>query len=137
MATLLQWPPRRNSHISTMATYPQQQFLCNGHLPTTATSLQRPPFYNGHLAVTATSPQWPPIHNSRFSATATSPQRPPLYNGHLFTTATFFADSPYIDSCLNLFTMASFFVPKVAAVERFSCKTQFKAKQFLDPLRTL
>ena len=70
---------------------------------------------------------------------ATSPQRPPLYNGHLSTTATFFADSPYIDSCLNLFSLQwpVSSVPKVAAVERFSCKTQFKAKQFLDPLRTL
>jgi len=30
-------------------------------------------------------------------------------NGHLFTMATFFVevDSPYIDSCLNLSTMAT------------------------------
>ena len=29
-------------------------------------------------------------------------------------------NNPFIDSCLNLFTMATFF-PKVAIVERFNC----------------
>ena len=29
-------------------------------------------------------------------------------SGHLSTKATFLADSPYIDSCLNLSTMATF-----------------------------
>ena len=29
-------------------------------------------------------------------------------NGYLSTTATFLADSPYIDSCLNLSTAATF-----------------------------
>ena len=40
---------------------------------------------------------------------ATSLQRPPLHNGHIPTTATFFvpADSPYIDSFLNLSTMTT------------------------------
>ena len=116
----------------------------NSHLSTRATSPQWPPIYNGHLAVTATSPKWPPIHNSHFSTMATSPQRPPLYNGHLFTTATFFADSPYIDSCLNLFSLQwpVSSVPKVAAVERFSCKkflslNQKKLNSFWIPYSTL
>ena len=75
---------------------------------------------------------------------ATSPQRPPLYNGHLFTTATFFADSPYIDSCLNLFSLQwpVSSVPKVAAVEQFSCKkflslNQKKLNSFWIPYSTL
>ena len=48
--------------------------------------------------------------------TASSPQRP-----------LFFADSPNIDSCLNLSTTVTSpqrhlsFVPKVAVVERFNC----------------
>ena len=48
--------------------------------------------------------------------TASSPRRP-----------LFFADSPYIDSCLNLSTTVTSlqrplsFVPKVAVVERFNC----------------
>ena len=33
-------------------------------------------------------------------------QRPPLYNGHFFL-----ADSPYIDSCLNLSITATFLCP--------------------------
>ena len=32
-------------------------------------------------------------------------------NGHLSTMATFFPDSPYIDSCFNLSTTATFFCP--------------------------
>ena len=62
---------------------------------------------------------------------ATSTQRRPLYNGH------FFADSPYIDSCLNLFTMASFFGTeggRCVEVQLWKV-SQFKAKQFLDPLQ--
>ena len=41
-----------------------------------------------------------------------------VHNGHLSTTATplqrpvFLADSPYIHSCLNLSTMATFFCPQ-------------------------
>ena len=84
MATLLQWPPRRNSHISTMATYPQQQFLCNGHLPTTATLLQWPPRRNSHLSTMATYPQQPFLCNGHLPTTATSLQWPPLYNSHFF-----------------------------------------------------
>ena len=38
--------------------------------------------------------------------TATSPQRPPLYNSF------FLVDSPYIHSCFNLSTMATFFCPQ-------------------------
>ena len=33
-------------------------------------------------------------------------------NGHLSTKATFFADTPYIDSCLNLSTTATLFCPQ-------------------------
>ena len=132
-----------------MATYPQQPFLYNGHLPTTATSLQWPPihFTSLHFSTTVTSPQRRPLYNGHLSTSLhfTSLQRSPPHNGHLSTMATslqqpiFFADSPYIDSCLNLFSLQwpVSSVPKVAAVEWFSCKTQFKAKQFLDPLRTL
>ena len=39
----------------------------------------------------------------------------PLYNGH------FFADNPYSDSCLNLFTTALPSFPKVAVVDRINC----------------
>ena len=36
-----------------------------------------------------------------------------LHNGHLSPTAIFFfADSPYIHSCFNLSTMATFFCPQ-------------------------
>ena len=47
-------------------------------------------------------------------------------NGYLSTAATFLADSPYIDSCLNLSTMATSLqralssVPKAAVVKRFN-----------------
>ena len=41
------------------------------------------------------------FNNSIYSRTST--------NGHLSTTATISADSPYIDSCLNLSTTATFF----------------------------
>ena len=33
-------------------------------------------------------------------------------NGYLSTAATFLADSPYIDSCLNLSTTGTFFCPQ-------------------------
>ena len=36
----------------------------------------------------------------------------PSTNGHLSTTATFLADCPYIDSCLNVCTKATFFCPQ-------------------------
>ena len=39
-------------------------------------------------------------------ATTVQPSSPPLYNDHFFV-----ADSPYIDSCLNLSTTATFFSP--------------------------
>ena len=42
------------------------------------------------------------LYTDKPPLTATSPQRP-----------RFLADSPYIDSCLNLSTMASFFCPQV------------------------
>ena len=48
-------------------------------------------------------------------------------NGHLSTMATLLADSPCIDSCLNLTTTATSLqwpfssVPKVAIVERLNC----------------
>ena len=66
--------------------------------PLTTTSTQWPP--------TATSLQWfffswriRSIHWILFQ---------PLYNGHLSSTAIFLpADSPYIDSCVNLFTTAT------------------------------
>ena len=44
-------------------------------------------------------------------------------NGRLSTTATFLADSPYIDSCLNFSTTATFFYPQggcYGEVELFS-----------------
>ena len=40
-------------------------------------------------------------------------------NGHLSTTATFLANSPYIDSCLNLSTTATFFSPKGSCCVEF------------------
>ena len=67
---------------------------------------------NGHLSTTATffCPGRQPIHYLLFK---------PLYNGHLSTMATslqwplFFvlADNPYVTSCLNLSTTATFFCP--------------------------
>ena len=42
-------------------------------------------------------------------------------NGHVSTTATFLADSPYIDSCLNLSTMATFFCPQSGRWRGFNC----------------
>ena len=72
--------------------------------PLTTTSTQWPP--------TATSLQWfffflaDTVHT--LNLVSTSLQRPPLYNGHLSSTAIFLpADSPYIDSCVNLFTTAT------------------------------
>ena len=71
--------------------------------PLTATSTQRPS--------TATPLQWfffswLIVHT--LNLVSTSLQRPPLYNGHLSSTAIFLpADSPYIDSCVNLFTTAT------------------------------
>ena len=75
------------------------QPLYNGHfffladtvhtLNLVSTSLQRPFFFLGGQS----------IHWILFQL---------LYNGHLFTTAIFLpADSPYIDSCVNLFTTAT------------------------------
>ena len=98
--TSLQRSPLYNGHLSTMVTSRQWSPLYNGHLSTMVTSLQRPPLYNGHLSTLVTSLQRPPL------------QRSPLYNSHLFTKATFLADSPYIDSCLNLSTTATFFCPQ-------------------------
>ena len=45
--------------------------------------------------------QQSPFHNSHLSTTATSLQQP-----------NFLVDSPYVDSCLNLSTMAIFFCPQ-------------------------
>ena len=90
------------------------------------TSLQRPLLYNGHFFFFADSPYTESCFNFFTTATSlqrpffslrtvhiltlvsTSLQRPPLYNGHLTSTAIFLpADSPYIDSCVNLFRMAT------------------------------
>ena len=53
--------------------------------------------------------------------------RPPLDNDHRCTKATFLANSPYIDSCLNISTLATSTlqrplssVPKVAVMARFN-----------------
>ena len=62
-------------------------------LSTTATSLQMATFWGGQS-----------IHWLLFK---------PLYNGHLSTDGHFLgADSPYIDSCLDLSTTATFFCPQ-------------------------
>ena len=50
MATLLEWPPLYDDHLSTGPTYLQQPSLFNNHLSSTATSLQRPPCYNAHFS---------------------------------------------------------------------------------------
>ena len=58
-----------------------------------------------------------------FQLQSSLPQRPALQNGHLSTTATFWADSPYIDSCLIFSTTLTFFCPqggRYGEVELFS-----------------
>ena len=63
-----------------------------------------------------------------------------LTNGHLSTTAAFLADSPFVDSCLNLSTMATFFCPKVAVVESFNCivnsSSELSNKEIISKLRS-
>ena len=57
-------------------------------------------------------------------ATTVEPPSPPLYNGH------FLADTPYIDSCLNLSTTATFFSPIFPFF-----KTRFVFKSFANLAR--
>ena len=89
---------------------------CTVEHPLMATSLQRPffgrqsihwllfePLYSGHLSTKAFF--WQTVHT--LTLVWTSVQWPPLYKG------LFLADSPYIDSCLNLSTtLATFIYPQ-------------------------
>ena len=151
-ATSPQWPPLFNCHLSTTATSLQPLFWWTVHTFTlVSTSLQPLPLHNGHLSSTATFPLRPPLYNLSFggqsihsllfqplynrylSTTATSLQQSPFHNGHFSTMATslqrpfFWADSPYVHYCFNLFTTATSLqrplssVPKVAIAERFNC----------------
>ena len=75
------------------------------------TSPQRPIFWQTvhTLTLVWTSVQWPPLYKGLFFGRQSIHLLlfEPLYNGHLSTKAFFLADSPYVDSCLNLCTMAT------------------------------
>ena len=50
-------------------------------------------------------------------------------NSHLYTMVTFLVDSPYIDSCLNLSKMATFFCPQSGRCGEVQLYTIFHLKK--------
>ena len=59
----------------------------------------------------------------------TFPKRDLYTVSHFSATATFLADSPYIDSCLNLSTMATFFCPQGGRCEEVQLYYERKKNQ--------
>ena len=55
-------------------------------------------------------------------------------NSHLYTMVTFLVDSPYIDSCLNLSKMATFFCPQSGRCGEVQLYTIFHLKKKYPPV---